>query len=450
MKFHKQLLQNMVSEWTSKYVDYKGLKGQIKSMTKKALLLAESYRNINEISENNLEAVIDLHKLKEYPIFWKMIQDQVTMVNDFYLMQEEATLRQFHSLTRQAVKMGFLDQFDPEQKGFTSRLERELARAEEKTHPSDKEFKIRYVCHGHDLKNSDHHDHDNGDHHEHDDQDHVHGGDNHVDDVPQIDRGLSTSKRKLPVHRIMAVKAAPPETDDQIVKRLSHNAQSEMVELDDDDIETVQLVGMNLKKHQLRSSKASLKANFSEFYRGLMLLQGYCRLNHDAFNKILKKYDKTFGTAARNAYLKNHIHTLPFYKYENLKILITETELVFSRAFTKGRRTQAMEKLRVPVRKKVGASLFRLGLNTGLTIPMIVGTLYLLLSKPVWTYPAFESIFIVYRMLAMAVLMVWAWAFDMWMWTKYRVNYVFIFNFDQRHHVRYHNILEVIFNLNSS
>jgi hypothetical protein len=35
-----------------------------------------------------------------------------------------------------------------------------------------------------------------------------------------------------------------------------------------------------------------------------MLLDGYCKLNMEGFNKILKKYDKVFGTSTRAHYIK--------------------------------------------------------------------------------------------------------------------------------------------------
>jgi hypothetical protein len=40
------------------------------------------------------------------------------------------------------------------------------------------------------------------------------------------------------------------------------------------------------------------------------------------------------------------------------------------------------------------------------------------------------------------VLMLWYWGVDMWVWTKHRVNYVFIFEFNPRRHVRYQHIFE--------
>lgn len=33
----------------------------------------------------------------------------------------------------------------------------------------------------------------------------------------------------------------------------------------------------------------------------------------------------------------------------------------------------------------------------------------------------------------------------MYIWTKFNINYVFIFEFDARHHVRYQHIFEVFY-----
>jgi len=46
-------------------------------------------------------------------------------------------------------------------------------------------------------------------------------------------------------------------------------------------------------------------------------------------------------------------------------------------------------------------------------------------------------------MMAMICLLVWGWGMDMYLWAKYRVNYVFIFEFDPRRHHRYTTIFEV-------
>lgn len=72
-----------------------------------------------------------------------------------------------------------------------------------------------------------------------------------------------------------------------------------------------------------------MKESFREFYRGLILLEGYCDLNYHAFQKILKKYDKTFGTNKKFHYLNQKIDPCEFHKQEKLKLIITEIEVIY-------------------------------------------------------------------------------------------------------------------------
>lgn len=114
--------------------------------------------------------------------------------------------------------------------------------------------------------------------------------------------------------------------------------------------------------------------------------------------------------------------------------------------FTQGHRTAAMKRLRVPnEKKKVGMATFRFGLFFGASLAIFGAILYLVTVLDSRLLERIRPGLIMYRMLAMAVLMTWYWGFDMWVWTKYRVNYVFIFEFNPRSHVRYQHIFEVRF-----
>jgi hypothetical protein len=70
-----------------------------------------------------------------------------------------------------------------------------------------------------------------------------------------------------------------------------------------------------------------LKESFSEFYRGLVLLESYCELNHEAIRKIVKKFDKTFGTSTQSFYMTSVIAPMDWSKHATLKLFITETEV---------------------------------------------------------------------------------------------------------------------------
>lgn len=120
MKFHKQLLRNMVAEWTSEYIQYKQLKDQIKKIQAKALSLASAFANIRgtivvswnslltnipEITDTDLEPKIELPKLKDNAEFWRMLDEQLASVNAFYQKQEEQMAAQFQTLTIHALKL---------------------------------------------------------------------------------------------------------------------------------------------------------------------------------------------------------------------------------------------------------------------------------------------------------------------------------------------------------
>ena len=109
-----------MAEWVAKYLDYKGLKGQINCVRDKALALAKSYDNISgkftrlpnqrsnlykEITGESITATIDISKLKDEQKFWEMMRENVNTVNEFYAIQSAEMVNQFHSLVRICVSM---------------------------------------------------------------------------------------------------------------------------------------------------------------------------------------------------------------------------------------------------------------------------------------------------------------------------------------------------------
>ena len=70
-----------------------------------------------------------------------------------------------------------------------------------------------------------------------------------------------------------------------------------------------------------------MKETFREFYRGLILLEGFCTLNVEALNKILKKHQKNIGTVNKQHWFKANVSNLEFVKHSLLKILLHESEV---------------------------------------------------------------------------------------------------------------------------
>mmetsp|Transcript_17783 Transcript_17783/g.24763 ORF Transcript_17783/g.24763 Transcript_17783/m.24763 type:complete len:701 (-) Transcript_17783:238-2340(-) len=379
MKFSKDLAQNIVVEWKDKYIDYKQLKSRIQDIKQKALTLAQAYATIKEIANLSIEATIDLQKIKECGMFWTMLEEEVQKVNKFYQEQISEMLKQFHELVRLCIAVGLIEEFVPHEKKFSSRLQRELGRLQQ----SDR---IKFSS-GEVIEES--------------------------TDVT------------FPLHH-MRSKSNISANDAQIDVSIP--------------IETEEVTTINLQKNS-NKTKYKLRQSLCEFYRGLILLQSFCELNYDALRKILKKYDKNFGTQMQHQYLVTTIQNLEFYKHSHLKLLIAEVEHVFALSFTSGHRTQAMEKLRVPESQSSELSFLGLGWNVGLSFPILLLICYTLSIFDHTIFPRFDSVIICYRMLAMLILMTWCWGVDMYFWTKYRVNYVFIFGFNARQHKRYPYIL---------
>jgi hypothetical protein len=219
---------------------------------------------------------------------------------------------------------------------------------------------------------------------------------------------------------------------------------------------------------------AQLKSAFSEFYRGLILIQNFATLNVEAVEKILKKHDKNIELGARERFVQNQLVQFSFYRRRSLKALMRETEHVYAQCFTGGHRTAAMKVLRVPTeRKKVGTTTFRFGFFFGLSIGLALVAIYLAATVDPRLLEKMRPGLIIYRMMIVAILMCWMWGIgaigvtcisllflfssipwrpnlilplqytDMWVWTKHRVNYVFIFEFNPRSHTRYQNIFSV-------
>lgn len=201
-----------------------------------------------------------------------------------------------------------------------------------------------------------------------------------------------------------------------------------------------------LTKEERKKARKTLSFAFKEYYRGLCLLDSYCRVNLEGFNNVLKKHDKVLGTTSRLAYMKQIKKQHDFIESRRLQVLKAETERVFALCFTKGSRRDGMRKLRVPLRKKpIGWSTFRLGFASGLSI-MFFAIVVCLFVYTEWfdgTAPMqFSEMTKVYRMIWLTVLLNWLWGLDMYIWNMFRVNYALIFKFDIRSHVRWQQLLE--------
>ncbi|KAF9569246.1 hypothetical protein EC968_002616 [Mortierella alpina] len=177
-------------------------------------------------------------------------------------------------------------------------------------------------------------------------------------------------------------------------------------------------------------ARTRIKAALYEFYRSLEMIKNYKVLNETGFAKIIKKFDKTAGWKATKAFNTSKLHPRYFMTSNTLEELITETETLYVEKFEDGHRRRGMSKLRIPdVKRK--AMLFILGMQDAFSEATHI-------EVPYW-----DSLLLVYAGLFLTALFACLFGVNMYVWAKSRINYKFIFEFDARDNLDYHEFFEL-------
>ncbi|CBY20415.1 unnamed protein product [Oikopleura dioica] len=194
-------------------------------------------------------------------------------------------------------------------------------------------------------------------------------------------------------------------------------------------------------------SLKELKANFSDFYLSLVLLDRYQKINFDGFRKILKKFDKNMYSTFGDSWRKKHIEkTRSFYTNKHITNLLLQTETIVAEELEDGDRKKARKKLGVPsLESKVRFSkndftLFRVGIFLGMG-------LVVLSAIALSIYPARSCIHskIFKNLNSSSAFFIFLLGFNIYGWRKAGVNHVLIFEIDYREHLAPTHLWEVSF-----
>uniref|UniRef100_A0A060T282 ARAD1C23254p n=1 Tax=Blastobotrys adeninivorans TaxID=409370 RepID=A0A060T282_BLAAD len=182
------------------------------------------------------------------------------------------------------------------------------------------------------------------------------------------------------------------------------------------------------------AAKRQLKVALSEYYRSLELLKGYRALNQTAVRKIVKKFDKLANRQESEKYTKKVADSY-FSKSDVLENLSNKTEEMFAKYFENSNRKSAIEKLRA---KEFAPLHYRpmlsAGLWIGLSIPLFIQAIYVGIKHlSNGTHPDTEYLFQVWGGFFIVNLILMLFSLNLWIWSKFKINYPFIFEFDQRH-----------------
>ncbi|KAG9325024.1 hypothetical protein KVV02_001023 [Mortierella alpina] len=199
-------------------------------------------------------------------------------------------------------------------------------------------------------------------------------------------------------------------------------------------------------------AKTRIKAALYEFYRNLEMIKNYKVLNETGFAKIMKKFDKTAGWKATKAFNASKLNPRYFMSSTTLEELITETETLYIEKFEDGHRRRGMSKLRIPdIKHKASAntdshhaSVGRASFYLGLALVLLILGIQDVFSEATQIeVPYWDSLLLVYAGLFLTALFACLFGVNMYVWAKSRINYKFIFEFDARDNLDYHEFFEL-------
>jgi len=186
----------------------------------------------------------------------------------------------------------------------------------------------------------------------------------------------------------------------------------------------------------LRREIDSIKRDIIDLHRNSKLLSNFAVLNYTGFVKIIKKYEKKFPD--RKNKLENAVKNREFTKEKNhAEALADQLEEIYAKWFCDGNvRSAHMQML---PKKGDGLqtdwSFFRLGYRLGCCSVLCFWVCW----DCIWGSIAkgnsaigSRDAFPVFRGVAGLLLFHWFWGISTYIWSRYRVNYIFLFEFDPR------------------
>ncbi|KAL6522765.1 hypothetical protein OROHE_016612 [Orobanche hederae] len=196
----------------------------------------------------------------------------------------------------------------------------------------------------------------------------------------------------------------------------------------------------NNNRKKIQCAEKMIRRAFMELYRGLGLLKTYSSLNMVAFTKILKKFDKVLNQQASANYLKL-VKRSHFISSDKVVGLIDGVECLFTQHFANSDRKNAMKFLRPHHHKDSHMVTFFVGLFTGSFVTLF--SVYAILAhlsgmfSPRAETAYMETVYPIFSMFALLSLHLFMYGCNLFMWRTTRINHNFIFEFQPTTALKY-------------
>lgn len=185
---------------------------------------------------------------------------------------------------------------------------------------------------------------------------------------------------------------------------------------------------------EYKGAKKKLKKAVVEHYRGLEVLNNYRVLNLVGFRKALKKFEKVTKLPALAIYMSEKVEPSAFSSGSRVSAMIRDMEDIYVARFAKGDRRTAMKRLRPDSRlTSHHMSVFRSGMYLGLAVAAFAAGIYQCsLQHTRENLPSWSVLLYIYAIFGMPVLLALLVGVNVNVWARERINYPFIFEVDLR------------------
>ncbi|KAF2075224.1 hypothetical protein CYY_003485 [Polysphondylium violaceum] len=413
MKFGKYLQRHQVPEWRKKYVFYKQFKKQIKAI-KRSLNEDEfsvpsqhqQQQSSSNLQDSNMlnESMIQIQKERnterEEKKFEAMLAEEFEKVNSFYLQQEDIFIKQFNDIRERLDTLPAGKDKESKRPAWYSKT------GILHHHPSESR---KSGSHSRTPSNGS-------------------GASSPLSDLTN-----STNIR----HRLKVAAASEPASPAQPIpnafKVIAHATNAETY--------------WSSKKLNVTKVRRALKRALEENYREIQVLKEYVSLNHTAFRKIFKKYDKILGRS-RSVEGMRFVESQYFNSSKKLVVAETEIEDLYINVFKHGNRRDGMAKLRVPKEYHAPPHIvFSTGALTGASIVLFIFCIrYMIGFVSVFYFDSetpidFLSIFMLFRFIGLPIILLWYFGILFYVCSGKKINLFLILGWDARSHITHYHIL---------